>query len=227
MPSTPDRMTGRTVLITGGTGGIGKATAIGLAAPRRPRRHRRPRPRPRAGRRGRDQPPIGEPGGGRVRRRPVLSDRGSPARGGRPGHLPAPARAGQQRGRVLGAPAPDRRRPGTHLRRQPPRALPAHRPAARSAQGRRPGPDRHRLLQRTGPGPHRLRRPAGRNQLFGAASLQPVQARQRAVHLRACPSPARHRGDRQRAAPGGGAHRLRRRGPLDPHQARPAVDAGS
>jgi NAD(P)-dependent dehydrogenase (short-subunit alcohol dehydrogenase family) len=29
----PGPMAGRTVLVTGGTGGIGKATALGLAAP--------------------------------------------------------------------------------------------------------------------------------------------------------------------------------------------------
>ena len=57
------------------------------------------------------------------------------ARGAR--RVPAPGRAGQQRGRVLGAPARHRRRPGAHLRRQPPRPVPADQPAAGPAQGQR------------------------------------------------------------------------------------------
>ena len=49
-------MTGKTVLITGGTGGIGRAAAIGLAAHGGPGRHHRPRPSP-----GRARPPPRSP----------------------------------------------------------------------------------------------------------------------------------------------------------------------
>ena len=77
----------------------------------------------------------------------------------------------------------------------------------------RPGSGRHGRLQRTGPGPHRLRRPPGRAVLLRLAGLQPVQARQRAVQLRAGQKAARHVRHRQRAASRRGQHSVRRRGP--------------
>ncbi len=85
--------------------------------------------------------------------------------------------------------------------RQPPRAVPAHQPAARPAARQRPGARRHGLVRRAGHGPDRLRRPAGRAALQRAARLQPVQARQRHVHLRAGPPARGHRGHGQRPAP--------------------------
>ena len=60
-------------------------------------------------------------------------------------------------------------------------------------------------------GQDRLRRPAGRAGLLRADGLQPVEAGQRHVHLRAGPTPGRHRRDGHRAAPRRGQHRLRRR----------------
>ena len=95
--------------------------------------------------------------------------------------------------------------------RQPPRPVPAHPPAARPAAGERPGARRHGLVRRAGHGPDRLRRPAGRAGLQRAAGLQPVQARQRHVHLRAGPPARGHRGHGERAAPRRGPHGLRRR----------------
>ena len=168
---------------------------------------------------------IRKPGSGRVRRRPVVAGRGPPTGRGRARRVPATGRAGEQRRRVLGPPAGDHRRPGTHLRGQPPGAVPAHEPAPGSAQRQCPGADRHRVLQRTGVGAHRLRRSAGRDGLLGSAGLQPVQARQRHVHLRTVPTPGRHRGDGERSASRGGQHILRRRRPLAPDQDGAAVDA--
>ena len=46
MRQTAGTMTGRTVLVTGGTGGIGKATALGAGHVGRARGHHRPGRRP-------------------------------------------------------------------------------------------------------------------------------------------------------------------------------------
>ena len=82
--------------------------------------------------------------------------------------LPADRRAGQQRRRLLEHPARHRRRARAHLRPQPPRAVPAHQPAARPAEAERPGPRGHRRVQRAGHGADRLRRPPGRAVLLRA-----------------------------------------------------------
>ena len=210
-------MAGKSVLVTGGTGGIGRATAIGLAALGA-----------RVGITGRDQARTEAAAAG------IRAATGSPAvdafaadmsaqAGVRrlaaqvAGHLPAAGRAGQQRRRVLGSPAPHRRWPGAHLRAQPPRAVPADQPAAGPAHRQRTRPDRHRLLRRPRQRPHRLRRPAGRAGLLRAARLQPVEAGQRDVHLRAGPPPGRHRRHRHRVPPRRGAHQLRRRRPGGAH----------
>ena len=225
MFSTPGRMTGRTVLVTGGTGGIGKATAIGLAALGA-----------RVGITGRD-PARAQAAAADISRRS-----GNPAVDAFAADLSSQTEVRRLAAAVLDAyPRLDvlvnnvggfwAHRHVTadglehtfavnHLA-----SVPAHRPAPGPAQGQRPGADRHRVLQRTGDGAHRLRRPAGRNGLLGSAGLQPVQTRQRHVHLRTVPPPGRHRGDRQRSASRGGAHRLRRRRPHDPDQNRAAVDA--
>ncbi len=77
-----------------------------------------------------------------------------------PARLPTPGRAGQQRGWVLGPPACHRRRPGTHLRAQPPRPVPAHQPVAEPPQSQRTGAGGHGVLWCARQRPHRLRRPA-------------------------------------------------------------------
>ena len=61
-------------------------------------------------------------------------------------------------------------------------------------------------------GPDRLRRPRGRAVLLRDAGLQPVQARQHPVHLRAGQEAGRRRRHRQRPASGHGADGLRGRG---------------
>ena len=103
----------------------------------------------------------------------------------------------------FGAHRPRHRRwPGAHLRAEPPRAVPADQPAAGPPHRERTRPDPHRILRRPRrQRPHRLRRPAGRAELLRAARVQPVEAGQRDVHLRASPPPGRHRRDRHGAAP--------------------------
>ena len=106
--------------------------------------------------------------------------------------LPADRRAGQQRRRLLEHPARHRRRARAHLRAQPPGAVPAHQPAARPAAGERPGPRGHgRPPTRTRMGRIDFDDLQGERSYSGAAGLQPVQARQRPVHLRAGPAAAR------------------------------------
>ena len=150
-------------------------------------------------------------GGGQVD--VFVADLSSQARGAATGRrgprAPPPDRcAGQQRRRLLEHPARHRRRARAHLRPQPPRAVPAHQPAPRPARAERPGPRGHGLLQRAGHGPDRLRRPPRRTVLLRLARLQPVQARQRPVHLRAGPAAAaRTAGHRQRVASRRGEHR--------------------
>ncbi len=69
------------------------------------------------------------------------------------------------------------------------------------------------------------RRPAGRTQLLRAAGVQPVQARQRRVHLRTRPPSGRHRRHRHRPAPRPGAHVVLRRGPIPRVEGRDPVAA--
>jgi retinol dehydrogenase 14 len=204
-------MAGKTVLVTGGTSGIGRATAAGLAGfgarvgitrrdpdrtPNRRRRHRRR---------------LRQSSRRRVPGRHVRPAGGTPAGPRRAERLPTTGRVDQQRGWVLVYPPGHRRWAGTHLRRQPPGRVPAHRSAARAAHRQRSGPDRHGVVRRPGHGTYPLRRSAGRTWVLRPAGLQPVEAGQRCVHLRVGPPPGRHRGDRHRAAPRRGPHPIRRR----------------
>ena len=69
------------------------------------------------------------------------------------------------------------------------------------------------VLRGAGHGPDRLHRPPGRAGLLGAAGLQPVQAGERALHLRAGQEAAGQRRHRQRAAPRRRPDGFRGRGP--------------
>ena len=140
-------MTGRTVLVTGATGGIGKATALGLAAMgahlaitgRDP------------GRTEAAAREIRAAGGGPVD--VFVADLSAQAEVRRLAdevlqRLPRLRRAGQQRRRLLEHPARHRRRARAHLRPQPSRAVPAHQPAAGPADAEHPRPRGHRRLPR-------------------------------------------------------------------------------
>ena len=144
-------MAGRTVLVTGGSGGIGRATALGLAAMGA---HVAITGRDR-GRTEDAAREIRAAGGGQVD--VFVADLSVQSEVRRLAdevlQQPFPDRcAGQQRRRVLEHPARHRRRARAHLRRQPSRAVPAHQPAPRPADGERPGPGGHGLLQRAGQG---------------------------------------------------------------------------
>ena len=138
-------MAGQTVLVTGGTGGIGKATATGLAAMGA-----------RIGITGRD------PARTRAAAADVATASGNPAVDPFAADVSSQAEVHRLAGEVLAAyPRLDvlvnnaggfwatrrinRRWPGAHLRRQPPGPVPAHPPAPGPAQGQRPGPDRDRV----------------------------------------------------------------------------------
>ena len=172
-------MAGKIVLVTGGTGGIGKATAIGAGTPWRPGRHRRPDRRRAEAAAARDPLASRQRRRRLLRRRPLVAGRGAPPRGGGARRLPPPRRAGQQRGRILGDAPRHGRRPRAHVRGQPPRPVPAHQPAARSASGpaRRRGSSRCRRGRSAGP------RSTSTTSRASAATrptgLQPVEARQR------------------------------------------------
>ena len=226
-------MAGKYVLVTGGTGGIGKATAAGPAALGA-----------RVGITGRDQGRAGAAAadiraatGSRARghlcRRHVRPDGGAPS--GCPGtwHLPAAGRASQQRRRVLGPPARHRRRPRAHLRAQPPRALPADQLAA--------GPAHRQVAPRTelvtvSSGAHTQGRldfndlQGERNYSGQRAYSQSKLANVMFTYHTGKPPPGRHRRHRHRSAPRRGSHQLRRRRPCrapghhDPRGAAPHED---
>ena len=216
-------MAGKTVLITGGTGGIGKATAAGLAAlGARVGIVGRDRRRAEAAaadiRRETDSPAVDC-----VRRRHVLAGRGAPP-GGR-GARPVPpldvlvnnvggfwatrhtTADGLEHTFALNHLAPflltnlllDRLQSSA-----PARVVTVS--SGAQAMGRIDFDD----LQ-------------GERGYSGPARVQPVEAGQRHVHLRAGPPPGRHRRHRHRAAPRRRSHRLRRRRPRA--RARPADSA--
>ena len=160
LPGGP--MVRRHVLVTGATSGIGKATALGLArlgarvsiVGRDPRRTEAAADEIRAA--------------GRRRVSVFLADLSSQAQVRRLADQvlarhATDRRARQQRRRVLEHPARHRRRARTHLRPQPSRAVPAHQPVARPADGERTGPGGHGVLPGPGQRADRLRRPARAN----------------------------------------------------------------
>jgi hypothetical protein len=195
-------MADRTLLVTGASAGIGRATALSLARMRCGPGDPWPDPESTKDAAGE----LSAAGGGPVEvfaARPVRPVGG--AAGGRRGP-PAPSAdrgAGQQRRGVLEHPPRHRRRARAHLRPQPSGAVPAHHPAPRPIEAQRPGAGGHRLLQRPGP--------AGAV-VFRGTGLQPVQAGQRPVHLRAGPQDPSQLGHRQCAASRPDPNIVQRRG---------------
>ena len=184
---------GRSILITGSTDGHGLALARSLAGDGAAVLvHGRD---PREGRAGRRR------GRGRrlVRRRPRLARRDPRARRRGLRRPRAPRCPGQQRRRRDDGAADQRGRVRARLRRQPPRALPAHARAAAAAEGGRAAADRQRLLDR--PDGDRLRRRDARTRLGRRPRLLPVEAGADPVHPRARRA-ARRASDRERAPPG-------------------------
>ena len=205
-------MAGRTVLVTGGTGGIGRATAVGLAS-------RVPTSRSPAGtvaaprtRPARSTPPAADEWTGSSLTCPPSRRCGGWLN--RSARAPAAdRRAGQQRRRLLAHPASHRGGAGTHLRPQPPRAVPAHQPASGPADARRAGPGGQRRLQRASPRPDRLRQPPGRTRPTPAHGPTTSPSSPTSCSPTNSPGgwwPRRHR---QRAPSRRGEHGLRRRGP--------------
>ena len=205
-------MTGKTVLITGGTGGIGRAAAIGLAGHGCPRRDHGSRP----GRAQRAAAEIAsESGNGTVD--VFVADMSSQAEVRRLADevLAAYPRLDVLLNNVGGFWAhrhvtADGLEHTFALNHLAPFLLTSL--LAGSADRQRTGPGRHRVVRRPVDGQDRLRRPDGRAELLRAAGLQPVEAGQRDVHLRARPATRGHRRHRHRAASRRHQHRLQRGG---------------
>ena len=170
-------MAGRTVLVTGGSGGIGKATALRLATMGA---HVAITGRD-VGRTESAAAEIRAAAGGQVE--VFVADLSSQSEvrrlAGEVLDKLSRIEYGQPRRGVLGYAPHQRRRARTNLRPQPLGAFPAHQPAPRPTEKERPGPCNHRLVQRAGYGPGELRRPSGRSVLLRLKGLQPVQAGQR------------------------------------------------
>ena len=120
-------------------------------------------------------------------------------------------RAPQQRGRHARQPARHRRRLRDDLRRQPPRPLPAHQPAARPARGERAGAHHHRGVRRA---PVRAEAASTSTTCRANAALPrvpgvlPLEARQHPLRQRARPPARRHRRHVELGAPRLGRHQL-------------------
>ena len=167
-------MAGKTVLVTGAPAGSARPPRWGSprwapgspspagtsSASRQPRSTFAARPETR---------------GGRVSCRHVITGRSAPPGRRGPRCVPAPGRPDQQRRRVLGNAPRHRRRAGAHLRGEPSRRIPPHRPAAGSTQGERPGPGGHRVVRRPVNGKDRLRRSPRR--IAGTPGRRPTTSR--------------------------------------------------